>query len=158
MRYVVIADDGELHVKDGTYRQARAEVGPPGWDRIRLQPPDGDVCDWAGWINGDGHVLGLPRNLVGGLILIGLGAPIQPYPGPVVITGWDPHGQPNEVAGLHDLQIEAIRQVHEAARQALDGDPEPWAQDARNVAEAMRTAPTPTITIRTLDEFLGRQS
>lgn len=157
--YVLIDNDGDLHVKDGTYQQARAEVGPPGWDCVRLPSNEGHP-DWAAFVNDDGHRLGLPRNIVGGLVLTGMGAAIMPYAGPVVLTGWNPHGMPNEVCGLDDLQADVIREIHDDARRALAGEHGLGFPAARAIADEMRTAPTPTITIRTVSigDFLGGRS
>lgn len=156
IRYALIDSDGELHVKDGSYQEARAEVGPEGWDRVRLLPPPGHARDWAGWINDDGHRLGLPRNIIGGLVLNGLGATVLPYPGPVVITGWEYPGQPTEVTSLCVHQERAIREIHAEARRALDGAAAGgWADDARAIAEWMRTAPVPTLIVRRVEDVLG---
>lgn len=152
MRYALIDNDGELHVKDGSYEQARAEVGPEGWDRVRLPQTEG-YSEWTGWVNDDGHRLKLPRNIVGGLVLTGLGAALMPYAGPVVLTGWDLHGQSTEVHGLDDLQVRAITALHCDACRAMAGTSEPWAADARRLAEGMRTAPAPGLTIRNIGDF-----
>lgn len=155
MRYILIGNDGELFVGDGTYQQARAEVGPDGWDHVRLPQNEGHP-DWAGFVNGDGHKIGLPRNIVGGLVLTGMGAAIMPYAGPVVLTGWNEHGQPNEVCGLDDLQVNVIKDVHDDSRRALAGEHGRGYETARGIAEQMRTAPTPTLTIMSGAEFLNR--
>lgn len=159
MKYALIDNDGELHIKEGSYQEARAEVGSEGWDQVRLARTEGYAA-WAGWVNGDGHRLGLPRNIVGGLVLTGMGAAIMPYAGPIVLTGWNPHGMPNEVCGLDDLQADVIREIHDDARRALAGEHGLGFPGARAIAEEMRTAPTPTITIRTINvgDFLGGKS
>lgn len=152
MKYALIDNDGELHVKDGTYVEPRAEVGPDGWDQVRL-PQTQDYPELAGWVNGDGHRMGLPRNIKGGLILTGLGAAIMPYAGPVVLTGWNPHGEPTEVCGLDDLTVSVIEEIHLDAGRALNGEQGLGYPAARAIAEEMRTAPTPGITIHSLGDF-----
>jgi len=154
MIYILIDNEGDLHVKDGTYEQARAEVGQPGWDRVRL-PSNPGHPDWAGWVNDDGHRLGLPRNITGGLVLTAMGAAIMPYAGPVVFTGWRLHGQPNEVCGLDDIQVAVITDTHDDARRALAGEDGWGFPAARAIAEQMRSAPAPTLTIRPIEEFFG---
>jgi hypothetical protein len=151
MRYVLIDNDGELHVKTGNWR---ADVNSrPG--RVTL-PTLGARGGWAGWVDDDSHPLGLPLNMVGGLVLTGVGAAVMPYAGPVVITGWDVHGQPSEVCGLDDDQIREIRDCHYDARAALDGQSGLLYDNAREVAEQMRTAPTPTVQVLSADEFFAR--
>jgi hypothetical protein len=159
VRYALIDNEGELSVGDGTYEQVRAEVGPEGWDYVRLPETDGYPM-WSGWVNGDGHRLGLPRNILGGLVLTGMGATVMPYAGPVVLTGWNPHGVPNEACGLDGLQTAVIRDIHNDARRALAGETGLGYPAARAIAQEMRTAPTPTITIRTISigDFLGGRS
>lgn len=161
MRYALIGNDGELHVKDGSYQEARAEVGPEGWAQVRLARTHGYAA-WSGWVNDVGHQLPdrCPRNIIGGLVLTGMGAATKPYAGPVVLTGWNPHGMPNEVCGLDDLQADVIREIHDDARRALAGEHGLGFPGARAIAEEMRTAPTPTVTIRTINigDFLGGRS
>ncbi|MFG3439881.1 hypothetical protein ACGF0J_21760 [Nonomuraea sp. NPDC047897] len=150
MRYALIDNDDELHIKDGDWR---AELGPEGPAQVRL-PSFGAIPVWSGWVNDDGHRLGLPRNLVGGLVLTGLGASVWPYAGPIAITGWDLHGLPTEVCDLDDDQITTIRDCHTDARAAMAGAPGLRFRRAREVAEKMRTAPTPSLTIMSGAELL----
>ncbi|MGR6922640.1 hypothetical protein ACU635_51015 [[Actinomadura] parvosata] len=152
-RYVLIDTDGELHVKIGGWR---ADLGQPGPARVTI-PALGALPEWAGFVNDDGHRIGLPRNLVGGLVLTGLGAGVMPYAGPIVITGWDPHGMPIEVCDLTNPQITTIADCHTDARAALAGEPGPLYDAGRRLAEQMRTAPTPTVQILSADEFFGRR-
>ncbi|RBQ21543.1 hypothetical protein DP939_02205 [Spongiactinospora rosea] len=151
MMYALIDNDGELNIKHGAWR---TEVGPEGPGRVRLQP-DPDGHEWAGWVNDDGHRLGLPRNIVGGLILNALGAPPSPYPGPVVITGWGPLPH-TEVRGLSAFEADAVREIHDHARRALAGEAASWADDARAIAEYMRTTPTPGLTVLAGADALAR--
>jgi hypothetical protein len=67
---------------------------------------------------------------------------------------------PTEVCGLDGLQIAVIREIHDDARRALAGEHGLGFPGARAIAEEMRTAPTPTLTIRTVDigDFLGGRS
>ncbi|MDX3109705.1 hypothetical protein [Nonomuraea angiospora] len=152
-RHVIIDNDGELHVTIGDWKAAFRPHAP---GRVTI-PTLGALGEWAGWVNDDCHPLGLPRNLVGGLVLTGLGAAVMPYAGPVVITGRDPHGMPTEVCDLTPSQITTIEDCHVDARAAMAGQPGPLYDRAREVAEMMRTAPTPTVTILSADEFFGRR-
>ena len=151
-RHVIIDNDGEFHVAIGDWR---AEFKPHAPGRVTV-PTLGALGQWAGWVNDDSHPLGLPRNLVGGLVLTGLGAGVMPYAGPVIITGWDPHGIPIEVCDLTDAQITTILDCHTDARAAMAGEPGPLYERGREVAELMRTAPTPTVQVLSADEFFAR--
>lgn len=145
LAYAVIGDDGQLHIRDSSWR---TEVGPEGPVRVALHP------SWrmAGWVNDCGFVAGYPRNVVGSVLLHTLGAAHQPYAGCVVITGWDP--PPGvEVQPLSGSAEISVAHLHANVRRALgmdDGDitlPPEWADAARELAELVRTAPTPKITV-----------
>jgi hypothetical protein len=151
-RHILIDNDGELHVTIGDWKAA---VRPHAPGRVAI-PTLGALGEWAGWVNDDSHPLGLPRNLVGGLVLTGLGAAVMPYAGPVIITGWTTHGTPTEVCDLTEAQIATILDCHTDARAALAGEPGQLYDNARQVAEQMRTAPTPTITLLSGDEFFAQ--
>jgi hypothetical protein len=157
-RHVLIDNDGEFHVTIGDWRAALGEPGPA---QVRI-PRTGDYPMMSGWVNDIGHQLGLPRNICGGLVLTGMGAAVMPYAGPVVFTGWTPHGQPTEVCDLTNLQIAVLSDTYEDARRALAGDDGLGFPDARRIAEQMRTAPAPTVTVEfgdvahLLDQMRGR--
>jgi hypothetical protein len=159
MKYALIDNDGELHIKDGEYR---AEVGPEGPAAVNIPPMTWAPVPWfRGWVNDCGLVPGFeetyPRNLIGGLVLISMGAGAQPYAGPVVITGWDlrGHGDGPETRDLGDDQIAMIREIHADARRAMAGEAGESLDSARAVAEWMRSAPAPGINIISGADFLG---
>lgn len=151
MRYAIITTDGELAHHDGE----------PDWDTLvghegkaRVHLPGLTV---AGWVNDVGLLRPdrYPRNDVGSCVLIALGAKIQPYAGPVVFTGWDPAAR-----GMTEIRplpqpVETLDTVHGDVLKALGGkvprDLSPsWAEQMREIADHVRTAPTPGITIRTV--------
>ncbi|MFD0852378.1 hypothetical protein ACFQ07_09095, partial [Actinomadura adrarensis] len=82
--YALITVDGALEFRKGN--DWRDQLGPEGRARVRTDEP------LAGFVNDCGLLFPekYPRNVVGSLVLVALGAPIQPYAGPVVITGWGP--------------------------------------------------------------------
>ncbi|MET9081382.1 hypothetical protein ABZX77_05675 [Streptomyces sp. NPDC004237] len=153
MRYAVIATTGDLAHHDGAIDWT-AVIGPEGKARVSL--PGLAV---AGWVNDVGlrFPARYPRNITGSCVLAMLGAAIQPYAGAVAFTGWNPANTP---LGL--LEIESLPQpiahldvLHGAVLKALAGqnprDFSPsWAEQVREIAEHVRTAPTPGITIRTV--------
>ncbi|MFI1767459.1 hypothetical protein ACH41H_36170 [Streptomyces sp. NPDC020800] len=151
MRYTVITAAGDL-----THHDDR-----PDWDalvghegKVRVALPG---LALAGWVNDVGlrYPQRYPRNVIGSCILIALGASVQPYAGSIVLTGWDPtctaRGLP-EICSLPQ-PIDTLDMVHGAVLKAVDGhtprDFSPsWAQQTREIAQHVRTAPTPGITIR----------
>ncbi|WP_329214959.1 hypothetical protein OG352_05630 [Streptomyces sp. NBC_01485] len=153
MRYAIITDDGELTHADDKL-DWDAVIGPEGKARVHL--PHLAV---AGWVNDVGLCFPerYPRNITGSCVLAALGAPIQPYAGAVVFTGWN-----LENAALGLLEIESLPQpvttldmVHGNVLKAIAGqtprDFSPsWAEQIREIAEHARTASTPGITIRTV--------
>ena len=151
MRYVVVTPDGDIHLRDepgDALTLINRAVGEPGFDIVRLSR---EVLAGA-FVNDCGHLNGLPRNVMGSLILVGLGATALPYAGPVVITGWDPTpGDTSEVRDLTDEQVTALADVHVDLRRCMGlagGEPTPatarwWAVDGAGYAEFVRTAPAP---------------
>ncbi|MFJ8153879.1 hypothetical protein [Streptomyces sp. NPDC094468] len=151
MRYAVIAAEGDLSHHDDTIDWDTV-IGPEGKTRVNL--PGLAV---AGWVNDVGLLFPAryPRNVVGSCVLAMLGAPIRPYAGPIVFTGWNPANTP---LGL--LEIEPLPQpvahldvLHGSILKAVAGqnprDFSPsWAEQIREIADHVRTAPTPGITIR----------
>ncbi|MEU9208480.1 hypothetical protein AB0D27_11135 [Streptomyces sp. NPDC048415] len=151
--HAVIAADGEL-----THHH-----GEPDWDTLvgvegkaRVNLPRLLV---AGWVNDVGlrYPDRFPRNITGSCVLAALGAPLQPYAGPVVFTGWHPD---NTALGLLEIcslpePVDVLDTVHGDVLKALAGqtprDLSPsWAEQMREIAEHVRTAPTPTLTVRTV--------
>lgn len=151
MRYAVIAPDGELTHHDSEL-DWRAVIGPEGKARVHL--PGLSV---TGWVNDVGLRFPerYPRNVTGSCVLAALGANVQPYAGPVVFTGWKPDNTPLGLLEIEPLPrpVETLDMVHGAVLKALAGhtprDFSPsWVESMREVAEHIRTAPTPTLTIR----------
>jgi hypothetical protein len=148
--YIVVRADGLLigHDNNPTDGLIRAEVGYS--DRV---PLPGQSWPMQGFVPETGHVDGSPRNRVGSVMLMVLGAAPMPYAGTVVITGWEPTA--GVVQPLPPAALDFVRQVHGCVRSALDGDPWPscplctdeWRANVRAAAELVDTAPTPTLTI-----------
>ncbi|MEU7174691.1 MULTISPECIES: DUF3846 domain-containing protein [Micromonospora] len=151
MTYLVIDPDGALHVRDRppTLDAINAEVGDGGTDRVPLG------VNARGFVNDVGHLAGLPRNVVGSLLLMCCGAAHQPYAGPVVVVGWDRHAWDGvEIRSLPPEVLEALRGLHTDIRTVVDGgvprnrcDPL-WVAQVREAAAFVAVADTPTITIR----------
>jgi hypothetical protein len=151
MRYAIITPDGELTHHDGEL-DWDALVGPEGKARVNL--PGLAV---AGWVNDCGLRFPekYPRTVVGSCVLAALGAMVQPYAGPVVFTGWNPD---NTRLGLIEIcslpqPVGTLDTVHGDVLKALAGQQprrlsESWAESMREIADHVRTAPTPGITIR----------
>ncbi|MGW0574799.1 hypothetical protein ACWD25_02285 [Streptomyces sp. NPDC002920] len=152
MRYAIIAPNGDLTHHNGE-PDWDAVVGPEGKARVHLPR-----LALAGWVNDVGlrYPKRYPRNIVGSCLLATLGAPIRPYAGPVVVTGWNPS---NTALGLLEIEplpnSEHLDVVLGAIQKALVGqtprDFTPsWAESMREIAEHVRTAPTPGLTPRTV--------
>ncbi|HEY6116298.1 MAG TPA: hypothetical protein VI172_10095 [Candidatus Dormibacteraeota bacterium] len=151
MRYAVIAPDGELTHHEGEL-DWEALIGVEG--KVRVSLPGLSV---AGWVNDVGLRFPerYPRNITGSCVLAVLGAPIQPYAGPVVFTGWNPY---NTALGLREIEslpqpVTTLDMVHGNVLKAIAGqtprDFSPsWAEQMREIAEHVRTAPTPGLTAR----------
>ncbi|MFI5973599.1 hypothetical protein [Streptomyces sp. NPDC051452] len=153
MRYALITSDGELTDHDDQ-PDWDALVGTEGKARVHL--PRLAV---TGWVSDDGLRFPdqYPRNVVGSCVLITLGARLQPYAGPIVLTGWDPtctaRGLP-EICSM-PRPTDFLDTVHGAVLKAINGqtprDFSPsWAEQTREVAEHVRTAPSPRLTIRSV--------
>jgi len=148
--YLVIDTDGALHIRDQTptLDAINAEVGDGGKDQVRLR-----LAGARGFVNDVGFRAGLPRNVVGSLLLMCCGASQQPYAGPVVITGWDDYGRDTEIVPLPADVLGPLRALHADLRAILAGDtpcgqcsPE-WIAQVRKAAAFVVDALTPTITI-----------
>lgn len=153
MRYAVITAEGDLHLRNEPghpHDLINRAVG--GWfDIVSLQRGS----TFGAFVNDCGHLDpdNNPRNVMGSLILVGLGAAALPYAGSVVITGWDP--TPSDASEIRDLTDEAeasLATVHLDLRRCMglaSGEPhaamvEWWAVDGAGYAEHVRTAPAPT--------------
>lgn len=148
--YAVITTHGSLGFGTGPWRH---EVGPPGPVLVSLHP----AMPMAGFVNDDGFRLGLDRNMRGGPMLIALGAGIQPYAGPVVVTGW--HGRTGDTCPLRPIDVELLTRLHADVGNALTEQPRAddssvrpgawpgWAEDVRRIAEEITGGPAPTMQI-----------
>lgn len=154
LRYAIIATDGELTHHDGAL-DWEAVIGVEGRARVRL---DARLAV-TGWVNDCGLLdpKKYPRNPVGTCLLYSLGAPLQPYAGPVVFTGWNPANIARgltEICGLPEPVV-ALDSIHGDVLKALAGQtPRDFspsrAEQMREIAAHARTAPTPGITFGTV--------
>ncbi|WP_433233884.1 hypothetical protein [Actinomadura nitritigenes] len=138
--YALITTDGGLSVRSGDWR---AEIGPEGSNQVRLHP----ARRASGWVNDVGLLFPecYPRNVVGTIALICMGAAPQPYAGPVVITGWD------RATEVGDLPADARNYLPLLVRDislVLEGDPPEtpfasgdWAAAVADIAAAIPNAP-----------------
>ena len=142
-------------------------VGEPGMAIVRLHP----ALAMCGFVNDSGHVNGLPRNVLGSLMLVALGAGMSPYAGPVVITGWeDTHGQSSEIRDLTAAQVAQLEMVHAAVVPTMAGGIGRWAavgealgtdfpvdmqERMLRYAATIETAPTPQIEVLHDDDALA---
>lgn len=164
MKYALIGQDGALQISEGTWAAAAAQLGPEGWSSVRLDQAT-PALGWRGAVNDIGLLQPekYPRNVIGSLMLIALGGNVQPYAGPVLITGFvtPPYASP-DVTGLDDTQAELLGVLHSDVRRALDQAATPerpdiwkgdhwsaWAAEQRRLAEHVRTCPMPRITVIT---------
>lgn len=152
-QYAVIAADGGLTHHDGSPDWATV-IGPEGKARVHL--PGVAV---TGWVNDVGllYPKRYPFNMVGSVVLAALGASIQPYNGPVVFTGWDPYSTDLGLPEIRPLPqpVDTLDTVHGDVLKALAGQTPrsmspSWAEQIREIADHIRTAPTPTLTVRTV--------
>jgi hypothetical protein len=154
MRHALISTDGDLTHHD-TAVDWRTILGPEGRARVPLA----ERAAAAGWVNDVGllYPARYPRNVVGSVVLVALGATIQPYAGPVLFTGWNPGNTALGLLELGDLPrpVEFLDVVHGDVLKALAGQTPremspSWGEQMREIAEHVRTAPTPGITISTV--------
>jgi len=159
MRYAVITPSGELaHHGDrfGTEDvDWDAVIGVEGKARVSLRS---DLAA-TGWVNDVGLLdpSRYPRNIVGSCLLAAFGAAVQPYAGPVVVTGWNPEWTKVGLSEICNLPepVTFLDTVHGDILKALAGqtprDLSPsWAESMREIADHVRTAPTPGLTIRSV--------
>lgn len=143
--FITISTDGELveFAETATAAAVAKAVGGT-FDLVRVKPRD-----MYGFVNDDGHATGLPRNPVGSCLLVALKATAYVYAGPVVLTGWEDHGEPDEIRDLNRAQADLIAGWHEFVMLALEGKPaandREFALQLPGYAEHVRTAPTPTL-------------
>ncbi|MFE6362911.1 hypothetical protein ACFVP3_23295 [Streptomyces sp. NPDC057806] len=150
MRYSVISPEGELTHHDGHLDWNRV-IGVEGKARVFL--PGLAV---AGWVNDIGLLdpKRFPRNIIGSCVLAALRARVQPYAGPIVLTGWNPDNTGRGLTEIESLpKPEFLDTVHGDVVKALAGHTPrelspSWAESMREIAEEVRTGPVPGITIR----------
>ncbi|MEU4172872.1 hypothetical protein AB0F46_39070 [Streptomyces sp. NPDC026665] len=154
IKYAVISAAGDLTHHEGEI-DWDAVIGDEGKARVALRR---DIKA-SGWVNDVGLRFPerFPRNAVGSCVLASFGAAIRPYAGPVVFTGWDPR---NTALGLAEIcslpdPVDVLDSIHGDVLKALAGqtprDLSPsWAESMREIAEHARTAPAPTLTIRSV--------
>lgn len=111
MYAVISAPSGDLTLYETAVNRdaiSRAVGGYFDLVRLRQQPA------MFGYVNADGLVMAPPlaRNPIGAGVLVCLGATMSPYAGPVVITGWDPDGQPTELADLSHIGRTTVELAH----------------------------------------------
>lgn len=155
MNYATITPDGEFarHTGDIDWRAA---VGPEGQVRVSLH----SALAVAAWVNDCGLRFPdrYPRNITGSCVLAALGASHQPYAGTIVFTGWDATNMLrglSEIVPLLPARADAVETLTADVRRALAGDPPrdlspSWGEQIREIAEHVRSAPTPTLKIRGL--------
>jgi len=175
MRYLVVDPDGQLRQRTAPrYDVALREVGPEGWARVPMHAAAGpENVHVAGFVNDCGFLFPdrYLRNVVGTCLLVSVGGNVQPYAGPVVLTGWDPepYSADPEVRSLSEDQVAALRRTHRDIRIVLGldtGEPSGhavphWRAAITKVAALAQDAPEPAIRVLTDDEalaWLGRWS
>lgn len=154
MKYAVITAEGELSHREGEINWD-AVIGAEGKARVRLRP-DIMVC---GWVNDVGLRIPerFPRNAVATCVMASLGANVQPYAGAVVFTGWDPRNTRKGLVEICSLPepVDVLDTIHGDVLKALAGQTPrelspSWAESMREIAEHARTAPSPTLTFRSV--------
>ncbi|GII88222.1 hypothetical protein Ssi03_62120 [Sphaerisporangium siamense] len=170
MRYALIDNDGELHVKDAAWPDIARELGEHGTAAVRLAQAT-PLRGFRGHVSDCGLAMPdiYPRNVIGSLVLFSLEGGIQPYAGPVVITGFATLPVP-DVTGLDQDMLDLVRMAHSDVRRALAGNPEPdpahadewkpgewrqWAGEQPELAELVRTGQAPGIRIIRGTDLLG---
>lgn len=164
MRYFVCDVDGALYLRTvsgvGWLAQIEQEVGPEGFATVRIRSGP-YVGQLAGYVNDCGLVLPdkYARNAVGTCLLASLGASVQPYAGPVVITGWDDSSWDEiEIRDVSDALIPVVEQVHadirialglDVGRDVLGDHRSEWAATMRQLATWAADAPVPAMQIIT---------
>lgn len=152
--FITIRPGGELIRYDSPARAdtVRAQVGPPGFDIVRIRTHAGPRRETlCAFVNDEGFSQGLARNPVGACVILSLGASAQIYAGPIVVTGWNAYANGPEIADLTPGQVALIERVHAQVSATLgeDGSTAPeGSADAglRDYAEHVLTAPAPTLT------------
>ncbi|MCW2918544.1 MAG: hypothetical protein JWN52_6612 [Actinomycetia bacterium] len=148
--YALIDTDGALHMLSGDFT---AEFGADGTARVNLSASQLPI---AGWVGDCSLVMpDVPRNSVGAAVLCCLGAGIQPYAGPVVITGFVTYPYEPDACDLDAYTADYLPRLHRDVRVALGLDSgelpvnllEEWAVQVREIAETARAGSVPPIRI-----------
>lgn len=148
--YAVINTQGALSMSAGDFT---AEFAPAGPSRINLSASNLPV---AGWVGGCSLITpGIRRNPVAAAVLCCLGASIQPYAGPVVITGFRTYPYEPDACDLDEYVTAYLPTLHRDVRITLGLDagdppahlPAEWVELVRDVAETARTGSVPPIRI-----------
>lgn len=118
MRHIVIAEDGALTVETSN---PLAPYKEHGWNFVYTRE---HPC-LRGFVSDRGFELAINygRNPVGSVLLMCLGAGVQPYAGPVTITGW--HAV-KEVTALGDGGLDYVTHLHDNVIAALTDQPLVW--------------------------------
>lgn len=152
--YALIDTDGAIHMRTGNFAREFGEDGPSQVNLSASQLPI------AGWV-GDCSLItpDVPRNQVGAAVLCCLGAGVQPYAGPIVVTGFAVRSYEADVCDLDRYTADYLPRLHQQVRIALGLDtdrlpenlPEMWAERVREIAEIARSGGVPPIRIRSGD-------
>ncbi|WP_141575959.1 hypothetical protein [Actinomadura sp. WMMA1423] len=143
--YALIDNEQQFHIRKGDYKP---ELGPEGTDLVTLHPG----TRMAAFVNDCGFSLPdrCPRNTLGALVAIRLGAVFRPLAGPVVFTGWNSAGCGSEIRDLTPSDIQTLTGLHRDFTAALAGTYTGaawWADTVRRDADALRAAAAPTLTV-----------
>lgn len=155
MSYLLLAPDGDP-VRHRGEVDWPAAIGPEGRARVALMPS----LAVAAYVNDCGFHFPdrYPLNEAGSCLLGALGASPQPYHGNIVFVGWNAENTARglvEIVPLAHGHANAVIEIHADVRRALAGDAPremspSWGEHIRELAEHARTAPTPTLTVRTV--------
>lgn len=167
--YLVIDDDDNAtltrHNGSPTVVRVEEHLRGRGWNRIYPNRHYG-MCGWAsdvGLVSPDVFA----RNPVASCVAVSLGAPAQPYAGPIVFTGYA-YDQSGDPEAMGDKALDMIDAVYRQIRAALGmpaytgahlrdlgpvdpGDPPwlnpDWVEGIRAFASEVREGPTPGMTV-----------
>ena len=122
VRYLLIDDDGTASYGYQPFAGARLLLG----DGPAVRVPLLHETHLVGYM-GDNALDMSPRNVVASVVLMTLGASVQPYAGPVIIAGWNPHpvwiGRGDtDVRTLADEHLRILDKVVGEVRQVLGYD------------------------------------
>jgi hypothetical protein len=150
LRYLLVDTDGVASIGCQPITGIKALLGEHGTQRLYLELR----LHMVAYIPDQGLLMPqlYPRNVVGSVLLGSLGAPQQPYAGPVAVVGWDVHvgwvGRGDaEAMTLTEGQADGLLALTSDIRRVLGmetGAPSvqspDWARDVRLFADIVRTA------------------